>query len=59
SKSQLSKNDVDDFINRKLKLFKGVYEHIFPVIVTYMISEPDAEEYAREKGIALFYSYDF
>jgi len=24
-----------------------------------MISEPDAEEYAREKGIALYYSYDF
>jgi len=24
-----------------------------------MISEHDAEEYARKKGIALYYSYDF
>jgi hypothetical protein len=24
-----------------------------------MISEPDVEEYAKNKGIALYYSYDF
>lgn len=59
SKSQISKNEVDRFINKRLNLFKGIYEDIFPVIVTYMISEPDAEEYAKNKGIALFYSYDF
>ncbi|HON86337.1 MAG TPA: hypothetical protein PK864_09995, partial [Syntrophorhabdaceae bacterium] len=59
SKSQLSKNDVDRFIDRKLRLFKDLFEDIFPVLVTYMISEPDVEDYAKEKGIALFYSYDF
>ncbi len=32
---------------------------IFPVLVTHMISEADAEEFAKEKGIALYYSYDF
>ena len=37
----------------------GVYEEIFPIVVTYMISNPDVEEYAKEKGIALYYSYDF
>ncbi|HQH43241.1 MAG TPA: hypothetical protein PLJ17_05580, partial [Syntrophorhabdaceae bacterium] len=59
SKSQLSKNDVDRFIDRKLRLFKDLFEDIFPVLVTYMISEPDVEDYAKDKGIALFYSYDF
>jgi len=58
-KSQLSKRDVDRFIRRRLKRFEGVFEGIFPVLVTYMISESDVEEYVRRKGIALYYSYDF
>jgi len=58
-KSQLSKKGVDEFIEKKLKKVEGLYEEIFPVLVTHMISEPDAEEYARKKGIALYYSYDF
>jgi len=58
-KSQLSKNDVDRFIRRKLKQLEGVFEEIFPVLVTYMISQPDVEEYTKKKGIALYYSYDF
>lgn len=59
SKSQLSKNDVDRFIKNKLKKLEGVYPALFPMLVTYMISEPEAENYAREKGVALYYSYDF
>ncbi|MBE3587710.1 MAG: chordopoxvirus fusion protein [Thermoanaerobacteraceae bacterium] len=59
SKSQLSKGDVDDFIRRRLNRLEGVFPKIFPVLVTYMISQPDAEDYAREKGIAVYYSYDF
>ena len=58
-KSQLSKHDVDDFLRKRLKRFAGVFEALFPVLVTYMISEPDVEEYARGQGIALYYSYDF
>ncbi len=58
-KSQLSKNNVISFIEDRLKRFEGVYENIFPVIVTYMISEPDVEDFVREKKIALYYSYDF
>lgn len=50
---------MDRFIDRKLRLFKDLFENIFPVLVTYMISEPDVEDYAKAKGIALFYSYDF
>ncbi|MEN3038869.1 MAG: hypothetical protein ABDI07_06935 [Candidatus Kryptonium sp.] len=58
-KSQLSKNDVDDFVRKKLDRLKDVYARIFPVIVTHMISEPDVEEYLKTKGIALYYSYEF
>jgi len=59
SKSQLSKNKVDEFIRKKLLPLKEIYSNIFPVLVTYMISEPDAEEYAKGKGIKVYYSYDF
>ena len=57
-KSQLSRREVDRFIRRKLKRLEGVLEGIFPVLVTYMISEPRVEEYVKDKGIALYYSYD-
>ncbi|CUS86921.1 hypothetical protein [Candidatus Kryptobacter tengchongensis] len=58
-KSQLSKNDVDNFIRKKLSRLEGVYPNIFPVMVVHMISEPDVEDYLKVKGIALYYSYDF
>ncbi|MEW6680762.1 MAG: hypothetical protein AB1297_07095 [bacterium] len=57
AKSQLSKKDVDEFIRKKLKRLN--YKAIFPLLITYMIQQPDVEEYAKEKGIALYYSYDF
>lgn len=59
SKAQLSKNDVDQFIRRRLERLRGVYSEVFPILVTYMISEPDVEEYVQDKEIALYYSYDF
>ncbi|MDH7485817.1 MAG: hypothetical protein QHJ81_06015 [Anaerolineae bacterium] len=60
SKSQLSKNRVDEFVQKKLKRLEGVFEaQMFPVLVTYMISEPDVEEYTKAQGIALYYSFDF
>ena len=59
TKSQLSKNDVDSFVRRKMNRLEGVFEEMFPVLVTHMTSSYDVEEYAKEKGIALYYSYDF
>jgi uncharacterized protein YukE len=60
SKSQLSKNKVDEFIQKKLKRLEGVFKaEMFPVLVTYMISEPDVEEHMKAQGIVLYYSYDF
>ncbi|SFM63181.1 hypothetical protein [Thermodesulforhabdus norvegica] len=58
-KSQLSRKDVDRFIQRRLKRLEGVFENIFPVLVTYMISEPEVEEYVKARGLALYYSFDF
>lgn len=37
----------------KLKL-----EIIEPALVTYMVSEHDVEDYAKERKIAVYYSYD-
>lgn len=58
SKAQLSKNDIARFLRRTLSALEGVYPRLFPVLVTHMISEPDAEAYARKIGVALYYSYD-
>ena len=58
AKSQLSKRMVNEFLRKRLARFQGVFQEILPVLVTYMISEPDAEEYARQKGVAVYYSYD-
>ena len=59
SKSQLSKKGINEFTRKKLRRLEGVFKEIFPVLVTYMVSEPDVEDYAKSKGIALYYSYDF
>jgi hypothetical protein len=59
SKSQLSVNDVNTFIRKKLKRLEGVFTDIFPVLVTYMISSSEVEEHVKNQGIALYYSYDF
>ena len=59
SKSQLSKKDVDRFRRTRLKRLDGVFPEMFPVLVTYMISQPDVADYAAEKGITIYYSYDF
>ncbi|MEM3580973.1 MAG: chordopoxvirus fusion protein [Candidatus Bathyarchaeia archaeon] len=58
SKSQLSKKDVDEFIRKKLSQLP-FEKDIFPILVTYMIAQHDAEDYAKRKGISVFYSYDF
>ena len=58
-KSQLSKHDVDDFIRKKLKRLEGVFGEVLPVLIVHMTSGPQVEEYVKEKGIVLYYSYDF
>ena len=61
SKAQLSKNKVDDFFRKKINRLTGVYkEEIFPILVTYMKTEPEVDEFARNKGIKrVYYTYEF
>jgi hypothetical protein len=59
SKAQLSKNKVDSFIREVLRQLPPDVGAVFPLLVTHMISEPEAEAYARQQGIAVYYSYDF
>jgi len=59
SKTQLSKNDVDAFFRKKVKRLQGLYQEMFLVLVTHMISSHDVEAYARGNGVAVYYSYDF
>lgn len=39
AKTQLSKNNIDDFIRKKVKRLNGVFDEIFPVLITYMTQE--------------------
>ncbi len=59
-KVRLSKKAIKEFVKRRVEAFKGRVEgEIFPVLVTHMISEANAEDFARDNDIALYYSYDF
>ena len=59
SKSQLSKQKVDEFIRKRWHRFESVIPACFPILITHMISSSGVEEYAKTKGIAVYYSYDF
>jgi len=36
-----------------------VLGEIVPVVVAHMVSAPDTEAYARERGVAVYLSYQF
>ncbi|MFP4705743.1 MAG: hypothetical protein ACLFMV_13130 [Spirochaetaceae bacterium] len=57
AKAQLSKNAVDNFLRKRLGRLPEDERTVVPVLITHMISEHDAEDYAREKGVLLYYSY--
>ncbi len=59
SKSQLSQNDIDRFLSRRVARLRDQFPNIFPLFITYMVSDEEVEEYARDQGIALYYSYQF
>ncbi len=59
SKTKLSKNHINTFIHKHLKRFDGLFQEVFPVLVTYMTNSGDVETYAKTQGIAVYYSYDF
>jgi len=60
AKCHLSHNDIKHFIKSRIKGFEGLYkEEIFPLLITHMVTSPGVRDYAEEKGVALYYSYQF
>lgn len=58
AKTNLSLRHIIDFIDRLKDIREIIPGEIFPIIVTYM-TEPETEEFAKSKGITVYYSYDF
>ncbi|MCS7202671.1 MAG: hypothetical protein NZ841_07855 [Dictyoglomus sp.] len=58
AKANLSIRHVIDFIDRLKDIREVIIGEIFPIVVTYM-TEPEVEEFAKSKGIYIYYSYDF
>jgi len=57
-KSQLKKTDVDKFL-KTIEMIKGFFaEKIIPIMITYQ-TLPHVDRYAEEKGVKIYYSYDF
>jgi hypothetical protein len=48
-------------LSKKLRRLEGAFAgELFPIIVTYMISQPDVAEFALTQGIKrVYYSYEF
>lgn len=58
AKSQLKKKDIDDFIKKVESLKRYVPDDQIRVLVTYMAS-PQVQKYAKDKGIKIYFSYEF
>jgi hypothetical protein len=59
SKAQLSHREVDRFLKHRLAVLDPGDATAFPVIVAHMVSERGTVEYARQKGVAVYLSYEF
>ena len=57
-KSQLRKRDVDSFLARVKRLESFFPGEKFLLLVTYQ-TPPPVEDYVKEKGLVLYYSYRF
>ena len=59
AKARLSKKHIDRFLKKiqRLKFYKVITEENFMFFVTYS-AEPQIEEYARDKGIEIIWSYE-
>jgi len=58
SKSQLSRKDVDGFLKRLSSLESTIQGDKFCLLVTHMTG-PEIVAYAKEKGIKVYFSYEF
>lgn len=58
AKTQLKKKDVDNFLQLVRLVSLGTDHSVFPLLITYQTSPP-VEEYARDNGVAVYFSYQF
>ncbi|RKX74451.1 MAG: chordopoxvirus fusion protein, partial [Spirochaetes bacterium] len=59
SKTQLSRKEVDRFIEKVVPQLDTGKLSPFPVFVTHMETSRGVSEYARQKGAAVFFSFQF
>ncbi|MEW6103835.1 MAG: hypothetical protein AB1630_08510 [bacterium] len=58
AKYRFLKKDIDNFM-KKLKRLNGVFDEIFPLLVSHRPIKPYLNEYVKKEKIALYYTYDF
>jgi len=58
AKTNLSTRHIDDFTDKLEELKEILQTELLPIMVTYM-TEPEVYDYAKNKGIKIYYSYDF
>ena len=59
SKLQLSRKYVDSFLKTRLQRIDTGGLPVFPVLVAHTESEPGVIQYAKERGVAVYLSYQF
>ncbi len=57
-KTQLKKRDVDEFLKTLKQIEESLYGDKLPIIVTYQAS-PLVKNYIKERGLKLYFSYQF
>ncbi|PMP66621.1 MAG: chordopoxvirus fusion protein, partial [Thermodesulfobacterium geofontis] len=57
-KTQLKKSDLDTFLKKVYRLERLIPEEKFLVCVTHQ-AHPQVRKYAKEKGIKLYFTYEF
>ncbi len=59
SKTQLNKKHIDEFLRKLERVQEYLNAPVIPVMVTHMVASPHTERYARQKGVRIYFSYDF
>ncbi|HAW50354.1 TPA: chordopoxvirus fusion protein [bacterium] len=58
AKSQLKRGDVDNFVKHTEKIKEYITQDQIKLLVTYQTS-PNVQRYVKERGINLYFSYEF
>ncbi len=59
SKSKLSKNDIDKFLRKQFNKLSDMFDNPLLILVTHNVTSNDVVDYANEKSIKIYFSYEF